>query len=446
MSLPLSDTVDISITQDSVGVQRAGFGVPMLLSGYAAFAERIRYYSSLSEVAADFATTTSPEYLFATRCFAGSNPPDIIAIGRSALPATMVYTLSTSAIRNSHAYVILVKGKSVTPTTVSITSGVSATNDDVCAALVTALNAVVGNNYLAAVVAGGGDTDTITVTADAAGGWFSLEVNPADLYSTLTHADPGVATDLAAIALEDNSWYALYTCYNSDAYVKAAAMWVESAKKIYMVDSSDTEAILTTSNGTRGLLDDLKTLDYARTATIYHPSPADMAGAAWLGKCLPYEPGEETWKFKPLVGVNPVTLTSTHRTNLRARNANSFETSSGNNMTWQGTMVDGGFIDTTRNLDWVEDDMGASVMEVFLGAAKVPFSNLGIAMLTNAMRASLKRAVSRGIAEPDFTVTYPDAADVSDANKASRICPDLKFSFTLTGAVHSADVTGVVSV
>jgi len=440
MSLPLSDTVDISITQDSVGVQRAGFGVPLLLSAYAAFAERVRYYGSLSEVASDFPVTSSPEYLFGSTCFAQTNPPNIIAIGRSALKPTQVYTISVASIQNTHAYVINVKGKGVTSTAATYTSDGTATDAEIVAGLVTALNAVTGNNYIAA-----GASSPFTVTGDAAGDWFSLEVSPVDLTAAQTHADPGVATDLTAIQLESDGWYALYTTYNSDAYVKAAAAYIETQKKIYVFDIAETEAVTDASDGTQGTLDDLMTLAYARTAGLYHPSPADMAGAAWLGRCLPFEPGSETWKFKRLTGVNPVTLTSTQRTNLRARNANSYETSAGINMTWNGTMADGGFIDTTRNLDWVEDDMSKSVFEVLAGAAKVPFTDLGIAMLTNAMEGSIKRAISRGIFTIDYTITYPRAANVSNVNKTARVCPDLKFSATLEGAVHSAVVTGVVS-
>ena len=440
MSLPLSDTVTLTITQDSVGVARAGFGVPLLLSAYAAFAERVRYYGSLAEVAADFPVTSSPEYLAANAIFSQEPKPTRIAIGRSALKPTQVYTISVASIQNTHAYVINVKGKGVTSTAATFTSDGTATDAEIVAGLVTALNAVTGNNYIAA-----GASSPFTVTGDAAGDWFSLEVNPVDLTAAQTHADPGVATDLTAIRLETDDWYALTTWYNSDAYVKAAAAFIEAQKKIYVFDIAETEAVTDASDGTQGTLDDLMTLAYARTAGLYHPSAADMAGPAWLGKCLPFNPGEETWKFKRLAGVNPVTLTSTQRTNLRARNANSYEVSGGINMTWNGTTVDGNYIDIRRGLDWLDDDMSKSVFEVLAGAAKVPFTDAGIALIENAMRGSLKRAVARTILIPGFTVTVPLAKDVSSINKAARILPDLKFAATLAGAVHHADVAGVVS-
>ena len=73
----LSNHVSISITQDSVGLKLAGFGIPMILSyttsGWGT--QRIRFYNSLSEVAADFAVTTSwPSVLEATKRSFGALP------------------------------------------------------------------------------------------------------------------------------------------------------------------------------------------------------------------------------------------------------------------------------------------------------------------------------------------------------------------------------------
>ncbi len=444
---PLSNHVSLTITQDTLGIARAGFGVPMILSATAAFAERIRFYSSLAEVAVDFAVTTSAEYLAAQAIFSQSPHPEQIAIGRSALPPTQVYTGGVANIRNSHAYTVVVRGKSVTTTTVSITSGGSATNDAIVDALVTALNAVSGNNYVAAVVTGSGDTDTFTVTADAAGGWFSLEVNINDLYVAQTHADPGVATDLAAIALENNNWYCLLTLYNSNAYVVAAAGWVESNKKVYVWDGCDS-IFATGANGNSDTLDDLQGSSRARSMGAFHPSPADMMAAAWAGRCLALEPGSETWKFKTLSGVTPVTLTSTQRGNITDKAGNSYETVSGVSITFNGTTADGDFLDVQRGLDWLEDDMGASVYGALAGNNKVPFTDAGVGIIENEVRGSLRRAVAKGILsdDPAPVVTVPLVANVDSDDKALRLLPDVKFSGTLAGAIHKVTITGVVSV
>lgn len=326
-------------------------------------------------------------------------------------------------------------------------------NDVICAQLVQGLNAVVGNNYIAAQVTGAGETDYVTVTADAAGDWFSLAITEPSLTKIAqTHTEPGttIATDLAAIVNENDSWYALITFYNSEAYVKAAAADIEARKKIYFADLSQSETITLAAAGTGAsdCADDLATLDYDRTATVYHPSPAAMCGAAWLGTRLPYEPGSETWKFAAPSGVNPVNLTATHKTNLRAKNCNVLQTIGGTNRMWEGKMVSGEFIDARRGLDWLQDDMEVAVYDTLAGALKIPFTDAGIAMIENAVHGSLRRGIQQGLLadDPAPVVTVPKAADVSDANKAARTLPDVKFSATFQGAVHKVIVTGVVSV
>lgn len=439
---PLSNHVAISITRDTVGIARAGFGVPLILSGTAAWVDGlVREYSSLLEVATDFPVTTSGEYLAAQAMFSQSPKPTKIKIGMSSLPATKKYTL-TPVARDSHTYSLKLKGKGVTAETVTFTSGVSATASDVVTGLIAACNAVVGKNFTAT------GTTTLVLTGNAAGDWFSVElVVLADFAMVEDHADPGVATDLAAIALYDDDWYGLVTLYNSNAYVLAAAAWIESQKKLYFPDTNDTGSI-TASAGDSGTIDDLATLGYARTSAWYHPAPDQMLCAALTGKVLPKEPGSETWKFKTLAGVTTVTLTSTQRSNLRSKNGNSIETVAGFKMSFDGRTSDGDFIDAQRGLDWLEDDMAKGVFGALAGADKIPFTDAGVAVLEGQMKASLRRAVKRGIltASPAPTTSVPLVADISDADKAARNLPDLKFSGTLAGAVHKANIAGTVSV
>lgn len=530
----LSEHVSLTITQDTVGIARAGFGTPLILSCNADFAERVRYYSDLASVGDDFATT-SPEYLAASAMFSQNPHPELVGIGRAVGAPTLAYQINVSSVGLGSTYSIDVEGEGATATTVSyvtledltftaanasetfttvahgmstgdgpyrvsnsggalptglavdtnywivsltadtyklastrtlalaetpdvaITSDGTGTqtlrrnqNDVICAQLVQGLNDVVGNNYTAAQVTGAGETDYVTVTADAAGDWFSLAVSSAALLKiAMTHVEPAttVATDLDAIQLESDAWYALVTLYNSDAYVKAVAAWVEAsdAPKIYACDLSNSETV-TLAAGGGDTADDLEVLGYTRTFTCYHPSAAAMFGAAWLGRVLPLEPGSETWKFKTLTGVDPVNTTSTHRVNLRAKKANTIQTIAGRNITWEGMMLDGNFIDTVRGLDWLEDDMTKGVFGVLAGADKVPMTNAGVASIEKEIYASLKRAFRKGIIDEDFTVTVPKVLDISTVNRAARTLPDVKFSCRLQGAIHKVIISGVVSV
>jgi hypothetical protein len=529
----ISEHIQLTLTQDSVGIARAGFGLPMILSVNASFPERIRYYTDLASIAADGFATTSPEYLAARAIFSQSPHPETIAIGRAVGQPTLAYRVDVSSVGAGYTYGISVVGEGVTSTDIEYTaladitftaanasetftsvahgmatgdgpfrvsnsggalpSGLAvdtnywiiyltadtfqlattyanaiaetellittdgtgtqtlrrAQNDVICAQLVQGLNNVVGNNYTAAQTVGAGETDYITVTADAAGDWFSLEVSDVSLMKiAMTHAEPAtpLATDLANIALENDNWYALFTLYNSDAYVKAAAAYIETLKKIYMCGLSDSETA-TLASGGGDTADDLNTLAYARTAVVYHPDPSAMLGAAWLGTRLPYDPGSETWKFASPSGVAAVTTTATHRVNLRAKSANTLQTVAGRNIMWEGTTLAGwGYIDNQRGIDWLEDDMLAGVFGALSSSRKIPYTNAGIAVIRNEVRASLERAYQAGIIDSDFVVTVPKVANIADADKGLRLLPDVKFSCTLQGAIHSVQITGVVSI
>ena len=89
-----------------------------------------------------------------------------------------------------------------------------------------------GTNQLATSIVGGALARTLRLTANAPAKFFGLQIyNRAALSGALDHADPGIATDLAAIKLAYNSWYGLVTGgFNSEALINAAAAWVESRR------------------------------------------------------------------------------------------------------------------------------------------------------------------------------------------------------------------------
>jgi hypothetical protein len=148
----LSNYVTLTITQTSVGITRAGFGVPMILSYEATFSpDRLRFYTDISGVAADFPTTTSATYRAANAIFGQTPKPAQIAIGRSALKPTLVAQLSaiTPTANLTYTYKLNVKGTGFADTTVSFTSDGTPTDAEYAAGMVTALNAVASKNYTA---------------------------------------------------------------------------------------------------------------------------------------------------------------------------------------------------------------------------------------------------------------------------------------------------------
>lgn len=539
----LSEIVSITITQDTVGIARAGFGVPLVLSHNATYPERVRYYSDTSEAIADW-PASSPEYIAINAILSQSPSPEEVGVGRCAVKPTQQYAIGAAAIRNSDSssYKINAVGQGVTSSQAAFTSDASATAQEIHNGLVIALNAVVGKNYTAAFAplasltglvvtadsttdklnhvahgwntgdgpiqftnSGGGlpagivavtnyfvikvdadnfqiattlalalagtqvdittngtGTQTATptgaalspilpflVTGNAAGNWFSLEVTDVSALSNKeTHADPGLAAELDAINLEQPDWYCLLTNYNSSTYSGGAAAWTEGQTKIYLFDSPCTDAINVVVGSGTDVLATLHALAYTRTAGSYHSAPAAMLSASWAGTRLPTEPGSETWKFASPAGVAPSNLTTTHRTNLRARKANWLQTVGGRNIMQDGTVFSGGYIDQTRGLDWLNDDMTKGIYGALVSVAKIPYTDQGVTIIENEIIASLDRAITNGIlaSTPKPVIIVPLVASIADTDRANRLLPNLKFSATMAGAVHKVTVKGVVSV
>lgn len=442
--MALSDYVTVAITQTSAGPTLPGFGVPLIPSYTAAWTERTRVYNNLAAVAVDFAVTTSPEYRAAQAIFAQNPAPPTIMIGRCANKPTKVLSLSaiTPTTQLNYTYTLQVRGQGFADQNVVFTSGGAPTDALWAAGIVTALNAVAGKNFTAA-----GAASPVTITGSAAGGWFSVEViNPNDMKISETEADAGIAADLIAITAENPNWYGLGNTFNSKLIGVAAAAWIEANNRLFICQSQDTTTIITAA-GNAELIDTIKTNAYTRTAGFYYPFPSMFPDFALLGRCLPYTPGSETWKFKTLAGVATFAMTATQRTNITARNGNSYESVAGLSLTFNGMVGSGNFIDVTRGLDSLSSDISTSVFGTLAGAAKIPYTDPGLATIEAAVRGAMKRATDRGILSnsPAFTVTVPVVANVSASDKTTRTLNNVFFTGKLAGAIHSANIQGVVS-
>lgn len=101
--MPLSDIATINVTSTGAGVTRAGYGIPLIVSHTAAWAERYRAYSSLSAVGADFAANT-PEYMAADQIFGQSPKVSAIKIGRAALQPTQRFSIGVQTVALNQEY------------------------------------------------------------------------------------------------------------------------------------------------------------------------------------------------------------------------------------------------------------------------------------------------------------------------------------------------------
>lgn len=79
--MDLNQIVDVVITRQTRTVTEQGFGTPLIVGTHVNFPERVRYYSSMQDVAADF-SSDEKEYIAAQDIFSQDISPNLIGIGR----------------------------------------------------------------------------------------------------------------------------------------------------------------------------------------------------------------------------------------------------------------------------------------------------------------------------------------------------------------------------
>lgn len=274
--------------------------------------------------------------------------------------------------------------------------------------------------------------------------------NPSVSRVVVGRADSGdatIAASLTAIQNEDNSWYGLVADQAMVADFDDIAAWVESAKKLAIFWITDADAYDATK--TTDLASVLKAAAYDRSAVIWHATPAsgaDYPDAAWMGEGFPYDPGTSTWAYKTLKGVTPDNIAG-KETPLQNKNCNYYSEVGGVNITQEGKVASGEWIDIIIGTDWLEARLREEVFSAFVNNRKVPYDDTGIAMIEGLVKGVLQRAAKAGILQEDsIVVTVPKYADIPQADKIARKLPDVKFTALYQGAIHRTTINGTISV
>lgn len=277
--------------------------------------------------------------------------------------------------------------------------------------------------------------------------YFGQELLPEKVLVGFVEGTETLVEALDAIVVANNSFYAVLLALAINATQQEdLAEWIQTSRRIAGVRTADAGALAATTTDIGAVLN---ANSFFRTFAFYNQESATKyPEAAWMGRCLPTEPGSITWKFKKLAGIIASVLSGTQRTNLRNKNYNYYNEVGGVNIVEEGWMGDGSFIDEIRGVDWIHARMQEAIFSRLVNLPKIPFTDKGIDIIVNEMEAVLKRAVDQGILDGNraYGVTKPLVADISFNDRASRILPDLKFSGYLAGAIHEIKINGVVTV
>ena len=435
--MSLETIVNVTISSQTRGVTRKGFGVALIAGYHTLYGARVREYSDLAGLTADGFTTFSPIYRAALALRSGTNKVPKFKVGRRALATSQVIWVTPTVTLVGEVLTIKVTFPDGTSTTLSRTNLVAETVATLSTAWAALLNALAASTAT-------DDTTRVTFNSTTAGSLFYLEeVYGFDLYDK--SADPGIATDLAAITAADGDWYGLLLDSNSEAEVNAASTVTEAQERLFGYATGDATA----RNGTAGgVMDDRFLAQVFRTFGIFSENTSGYAAARAMGECFPLDPGSETWKFKSLSGVTASILTASQESAIEGKNGNHYQIVAGLGILQQGVVHSGEFIDVVRGRDWLVARLRERVYGLLANARKVPFTDAGVDMVRNVVLAQLREGIGAGLlaASPEPVVTVPLVADVSTADKAARLLPDVEFSATLAGAIHAVEINGVISV
>lgn len=281
-------------------------------------------------------------------------------------------------------------------------------------------------------------TDCVCVITDSDATGRTLEINVNGDEADVSAAITGGASQ-AGNTVTNNL---------TDAYTLASA-WAETQSKIFFFGSS---LINIKGSGSADIASVIEALNRDRTVSMYHTAsqgdatPAHME-AGWMGECLPYDAGSQTWAYKTLASVASYLLTSSERTNIIGKNCNIYTETGGNDITEEGKVTSGEWIDIIRGIDWITARLEEDIFAALIAVRKIPFTDEGVTIIEGVITAVLEEAATAGIlVKSSIVVTAPEVADISAANKLNRLLPDITFTADLQGAIHLVEITGTLTV
>lgn len=161
--MPLNDIVNVVITRQTQTISEVGFGIPLILGTSNNFTDRIKFYSSIDEVALDF-SSSDKEYIASQDIFSQDISPVQIAIGRRQVDEV---NIAVETAMTGINYKVTING-----TDASFTS-ITGVKEDIALGLVTAITALTGLPVTAI-----DNTDgTFKIVATVAGTPFTVKLS-----------------------------------------------------------------------------------------------------------------------------------------------------------------------------------------------------------------------------------------------------------------------------
>lgn len=496
--LPVSKILNINVNLSPLAAQALPFNTLLIMgdSNVIGTTDRLRIYSSLTEVASDFGTL-APEYLAASLFFSQIPEPANVYIGRWAQSATsgqLVGGLINTAGQSMANWTGIVAGSfniavdggvgsDVTGLNFSAAANLNAVAADIQAAVRALAGAfanvsVVWNSNSEQFIFTSGTTGvTSTVAAlTAAATGVDISAQLKGTATTLTETTLGSAaeTALAAVQAADElktQWYGLMfaSTHITDNDHLAIAAFVEAAgagtgnPHLYGISTGENTALVSSDASSIGF--QLKALGYNRTFTQWSSS-SPYAVASMFGRMFTVnfdmQNATITLQFKVEPGVVAESLTSAQAAALDTNHYNYYVNFNNNTaIVLNGQVASGVFIDDVWGTDWLANRIQTDMWNTLLANNKVGQDNAGVHLLTTTVEQSCAAGVNNNligegrswlfagfgtlktgdIMPTGYYVFAPDVNTQNLADRQARKAPPIQIAVNLAGAIHSAAIS-----
>ncbi len=489
--LPISRLISVGVSLSAAAAQAANTSTLLILgtSTVIDLTTRVRTYTTIAEVAADFGTS-APEYLAAVLWFEQNPQPTTLNIGRWANAAASgqliggVLSAAEQALANFTAvtagsFEVTVGGTLKTLSAINLSTATSLSS--VAALITTAATAdgftVAWNQtqgYFEFTNTATGATASMSFLAPTGSGTdLSAMLGGTAALGAYTAAGQAAESALAAVTLFDQQfgqqWYAVTVLSAADSDHEVIAPYIEAAANFHYYGVTTQEAGVLSSASTTDIAYILAQGKYTRTGVQYS-STNTYAVCSLLGRILTTDyTGNNTtitlfYKQEP--GITAETLTESQIDVLESKNCNVFVNySNASAIIEPGVSSSGDFIDTV---------MGAAAFAIavqtalyntlYTSTTKIPQTDAGMNILGNSISAVCAQFVNNGLFAPGtwqntplpgmpsnlyldkgYFLYIPPIASQTQAARAARQSVPFQLACKLAGAVHTVDLSVTVN-
>ncbi|MBD2782537.1 DUF3383 domain-containing protein [Xenorhabdus szentirmaii] len=479
--LPISSIVNVKINMAPRAASSRNFGSLLIVgaSNVINTHERLRYYTDIEGVGADFGMDT-PEYQAAALYYSQSPQPVDLYIGRWAkepVPAALRGAVLSKPEQAMNRFTTVRDGsfKLVIDSKETSITGVDLSNE-------TNLNGVaerLAEKLKNTSVRWDSTSSRFTVSLQTSGklgyvtrgasGNYIGDILKLDEASGATVIDPTapetIAEAVATLGSVSGAWYGLVIADNtlSDTDVLNVARYIESASVSRIYGHTVTKTDVLDPDVDTDIGSQLKGAFLNRTLWQYSAQPYAVASLFGRMFTVNFQGNRTTitLKFKQEPAISAELLTATQANALKSKNGNVFvHYNNDTAIIQEGVMANGAFIDERHGLDWVQNYVQTNLYNLmYTSTTKIPQTDEGVTQLLANVEQSLAQGVNNGLVAPGvwggdsfgalnrgdmltkgFYVYAAPIAEQVQAEREKRKAPLIRCAIKLAGAVHFADV------